>query len=168
MSKKAVQNKYNLLPVVMALRAISADSADGGGRGKSSSGVQILKAKNGCAPWRLREGMPIAAKVTIRGEAMYDFIESIVDFVLPRLREFRGFEIKEPAGPRANNAQSGAVTVGFTETAMALLPQIEPFVDQYPHLSGFDVSFKTNAQGPRAQVIARSVLSGLRIPFARI
>ncbi|ORX33679.1 60s ribosomal protein l7, mitochondrial precursor [Kockovaella imperatae] len=166
MNRKAVESKHHLLPTIMAFRAISGESINGGGR-TASTGVSIRRAKTGAARWRLREGMPIGALVEIKGEAMYDFVQSLVDFVLPRLREFRGVGIEAPPSPHYRNASSGTVQFGFEPNAMGLFPQIEANIDQYPNMYGFTVAFHTNARGPRAQAMARSLLSGFRIPFIR-
>ena len=166
MNKKAVESKHHLLPTIMALRAISGESARGGGKA-SSTGVLVRKSKTGAARWKLRAGMPIGALVEMRGEAMYDFVQSLVDFVLPRLREFRGVPILEAPEAKYRNASSGTVQFGFEPIAMGLFPQIEANIDQYPMMYGFTVHFHTNARGPKAQEMARTVLSGFRIPFYR-
>ena len=166
MNKRAVQSKHYLLPTIMALRVISGESRDGGGK-SNSTGVQVIKSRTGAANWKLREGMPISAAVEMKGEAMYDFVQCLVDFVMPRLREFQGVLIQPAPSPRYRNSTSGTVQFGFDSAAMGLFPQIEASIDQYPQLTGFNVHFHTNCQGPRAQAMARTLLSGFRIPFHR-
>jgi len=140
---------------------------NGGGR-PGSSGVQIVRAKVGAATWKLREGMPIACKVELKGDAMYDFIGSLVDFVLPRLREYNGAPLPlATKSQKTSNAMSGVVSFGLPKAAMALFPQIETNIDSYPRLHGFHLYFKTNVKGERAEAISRSLLSGFRVPFHR-
>nr|ODO02410.1 50S small subunit ribosomal protein L7 [Cryptococcus depauperatus CBS 7855] len=167
MVKEAVGNKNNLLSAIAAFRAISGETPNGGGR-KGSSGVQVLTAKKSAAPWKLRAGMPIAVKVELKGEAMYDFIQSLVDFVLPRLRDFSGVPLPPASTPKNSPASlAGIVSFGFGPTAMSFFPQIEANTDAYPKLHGFHVSFKTNLRGDYAHEHARALVSGFRIPFHR-
>ena len=167
MVKDAVHSKHNLLPAIMALRAISGESAQGGGR-TGSEGVQIIKAKTGAANWKLRAGMPIAAKVEMKGDAMYDFLQSFIDFVLPRLREYPGLVLPTAStSSKKPHAMAGVVQFGLGPTAMALFPQIEANLDAYSKLPGFHVYFKSNAQGLGAEFTTRQLLSGFRLPFYR-
>ncbi|WVN85721.1 uncharacterized protein L203_100872 [Cryptococcus depauperatus CBS 7841] len=108
MVKEAVGNKNNLLSAIAAFRAISGETPNGGGR-KGSSGVQVLTAKKSAAPWKLRAGMPIAVKVELKGEAMYDFIQSLVDFVLPRLRDFSGVPLPPASTPKNSPASLAGI-----------------------------------------------------------
>lgn len=165
MVKEAIGTKHALLNAIMALRAVTGEVENGGGR--SSSGVQVLRARKGAASWKLRKGMPIATKVELKGEPMYDFIQSLVDFVLPRVRDFPGFKLPNAsASKNSPSALSGTVAMGLPSSAMALFPQIETNIDSYPRLHGFDVIFKTNLRGRDSQEHARALLSGFRIPFS--
>ena len=167
MVKEAIGNKQSLLSAIMALRAISGESKNGGGR-QGSSGVQVVTSKQGAAAFKLRAGMPVAAKVELKGDAMYDFLQSLVDFVLPRIREFPGVALPPPSASRSSpSALGGVVSFGLPANAMALFPQIEANLDAYPRLHGFHMHFKTNARGDRAQEQARALLSGFRVPFYR-
>ncbi|ODN97363.1 50S small subunit ribosomal protein L7 [Cryptococcus wingfieldii CBS 7118] len=167
MVKEAVGNKNTLLSAVAALRAISGETANGGGR-KGSSGVQVIAAKKSAAAWKLRSGMPVAVKVELKGEAMYDFLQSLVDFVLPRLRDFSGVPLPPASTPKNSPASlAGVVSFGFGHTAMSFFPQIEANTDAYPRLHGFHVFFKTNLTGDNAHENARALVSGFRIPFHR-
>jgi large subunit ribosomal protein L5 len=166
MVKEAIGNKQALLTAIMALRAISGQSPNGGGR--SSAGVEVLSSKTGAAAFKLRSGMPVAVKVELRGEAMYDFIQSLVDFVMPRIREYPGIALPPPSASRTSpSAVGGVVAFGLPSTAMSLFPQVEANLDAYPRLHGFHMYFKTSAKGERAQEQARALLSGFRIPFYR-
>jgi large subunit ribosomal protein L5 len=165
MVKEAIGNKQALLSAIMALRAISGETEQGGGR-TGSTGVQVIVSKSGAAAFKLRAGMPVAAQVELKGEAMYDFIQSLVDFVLPRLREFPGFAVPLASASKISpSAVGGVVSVGLPQNAMGLFPQIEANLDSYSKLHGFHMVFKTNQKGERAQENARSLLSGFRIPF---
>jgi len=166
MVKEAIGNKQHLLNAIMALRAISGEAPGGGGR--PGEGVQVVKARVGAAQWKLREGMPIAAKVELKGEAMYAFLQSLVDFVLPRLREYPGVPIRPFQGTHLKSHMLGPVVgFGLPSIAMGLFPQIEGNIDMYPRLHGFHLTFKTNQKGEHAQMHARTLLSGFRVPFYR-
>lgn len=165
MVKEAIGNKHALLSAIMALRNISGEAANGGGR-NGSTGVQVVISRQGAAAFKLRAGMPVSAKVELRGEAMYDFIQSLVDFVLPRIREFPGFTLPVQSASKSNpSALAGVVSMGLPAAAMGLFPQVEGNIDAYPRLHGFHMHFKTNAKGKDAQEHARALLSGFRIPF---
>jgi large subunit ribosomal protein L5 len=167
MVKEAITNKHQLLGAIMAFRAISGESTNGGGR-KGSSGVQVVVARTGAANFKLRAGMPVSAKVELRGEAMYDFIQSLVDFVLPRIREFPGFLLPpQSASKTSPSALAGVVSVGLPPGALGFFPQIEANIDAYSKLYGFHIHFKTNLKGKDAQEHARALLTGFRIPFYR-
>lgn len=99
---------------------------------------------------------------------MYDFIQSLVDFVFPRIREFPGIPLPPASASRTSpSAVGGVVAFGLSSNAMSLFPQIEANLDSYPRLHGFHMYFKTTAKGERAQEQARALLSGFRIPFYR-
>lgn len=167
MVKEAIGNKPAMLSAIMALRAISGETYQGGGR-KAAQGVQVLVSKSGAAAFKLRAGMPVAVKVEIKGEAMYDFVQSLVDFVLPRLREFPGVQLPMLSANRNSpSATSGVVAFGLDAGAMGLFPQIETNLESYPKMHGFHMQFLTNCKGKGAQDQARALLSGMRIPFTR-
>lgn len=166
MVKEAIGNKQSLLSAIMALRAISGQSPNGGGR--SGKGVEVIVSRTGAAAFKLRAGMPVAVKVEMKGEAMYDFIQSLVDFVLPRIREYPGIALPPTSASKTSpSAVGGVVSFGLPHTAMGLFPQIEANLDSYPRLHGFHMYFKTTAKGDRAQEHAQALLSGFRIPFHR-
>ena len=166
MVKEAIGNKQSLLSAIMALRAISGQSPNGGGR--SGNGVEVIVSRTGAAAFKLRAGMPVAVKVEMKGEAMYDFIQSLVDFVIPRIREYPGIALPALSASKTSpSAVGGVVSFGLPHTAMGLFPQIEANLDSYPRLHGFHMYFKTSAKGDRAQEHAEALLSGFRIPFHR-
>jgi large subunit ribosomal protein L5 len=167
MVKEAISQPSALWPAAMQLKAISGQLYHIGGRG-SSKGVQFIRSSAGVAEFKIRLGLQIAAQVEMRGEQMWDFMGTFVDFVLPRLRDHHGI-LLPPASTNATSASatSGVVSVGLPATAIGLFPQIEVNVDAYPKTHGMHVHFLTNAKGAGAQARARSLLSGLRIPFTR-
>ncbi|KAJ9102986.1 hypothetical protein QFC19_004543 [Naganishia cerealis] len=167
MVKESIGNKPALLSAIMALRQISGETNAGGGR-KGSTGVQVLASRKGAAAFKLRAGMPVAVKVELKGQAMYDFIQCLVDFVFPRIREFPGIVLPPASSSSISpSATGGVIAFGLQPTDMALFPQIEVNLDSYPRLHGFHIQFLTNCKGKGGQDQARALLSGFRIPFAR-
>lgn len=167
MVKEAIGSPNALWPAAMQLKAMSGESYHGGGR-DSALGVQFIKSSEGIAEFKIREGQQIAAQVELRGERMWDFIGTLVDFVLPRLRDYRGQVLPPASAPSTSaSATSGVVSFGLPPTAIGLFPQVEVNVDAYPKTHGMHIQFITNARGAGAQARARSLLSGLRIPFVR-
>ncbi|KAI0075083.1 mitochondrial 50S ribosomal protein L5 [Panus rudis PR-1116 ss-1] len=167
MLKSAVTNRSNLLTAIMAFRAISGESLENGGR-HTTEGVQIVKARTlGGKGWA-RRGQPIGVKVDLKGPQMYDFIGTLTDFVLPRLREFNGIVMDGPGSPLDSpSGATGVVSFGLPPYALGFFPQIEVNVDAYPELFGMHIHFITDAVGVGAQNRARALVSGFQIPFAR-
>ncbi|KAK0485292.1 60s ribosomal protein l7 [Armillaria luteobubalina] len=167
MIKQAMMSKSEVLGVMMALRALSGETENGGGGKHTVEGVQIVKGKKQVGGW-LRPGIPIGAKVTMKGQNMYDFIGTLVEFVLPRLREFDGLALPI-AGSNVNkpSSVSGVVSMGLPPEAMGFFPQIEVNQEAYPRQYGMHIHFITNAQGVGAQDRARALVSGFQIPFVR-
>jgi large subunit ribosomal protein L5 len=166
MAKDALISRQNLLGPIMALRALSGETEQGGGR-RGSTGVQVVRGVKSVGGW-VRPGMPLGAKVDLLGAKMYDFLGTLTEFVLPRLREFPGFllppasvNLQTPAGV------SGVVSIGLPPEAFGFFPQIEVNQDAYPKTYGMHIHFITNARGDGAQERARQLLSGFQIPFAR-
>ncbi|OZJ05166.1 hypothetical protein BZG36_02216 [Bifiguratus adelaidae] len=145
MVKDAIHNKTHLLSAFMALQGVSAVRPE------------VIFAKNSVAQWKLREGMPIGVKVTLRGAEMYTFLDKLVELVLPRLRDFSGF-------PASAGDGNGNIGVGFPPSALALFPEIENTFDMYPRMTGFDVVFCTTAQN---NADARLLMSGFGVPFIK-
>jgi large subunit ribosomal protein L5 len=166
MVSQAVKSKSQLLGAIHALRTITG-LVEGSRGDRLIRGVQVIKAKKGAATWSLRVGMPIGTKVKLVGDDAYRFLESLTEFVLPRLREWPGLRLHHGRNedPTLEGATSGTVSFGFGPEAMALFPQIESCLDSYPRMYGFDVNVQTNQQGFGAQDRARTLLSGFRIPF---
>lgn len=166
MVKDALSNRSSLLGPIMSFRAISGESQYSGGR-RTTEGVQVVRGRKSVGGW-VRPGMPLGVKVDLKGPNMYDFLGTLVEFVLPRLREFPGLVMPAPsANPNTPSAASGVVSFGLPPEAMAMFPQIEVNLDAYPKTYGMHIHFITNAQGVGAQNRARALLSGFQIPFAR-
>ncbi len=166
MVKDAPVSQQNLLGPIMALRVLSGDTEQGGGHHRST-GVQVVRGVKSVGGW-VRPGLPLGAKVDLCGTKMYEFLGTLTEFVLPRLRDFSGFllpptsaNLQTPAGV------SGVVSIGLPPEAFGFFPQIEVNLDAYPKTYGMHIHFITNARGVGAQERARQLLSGFQIPFAR-
>jgi len=112
----------------------------------------ITRAKLSIAAFRLRTGMPIGAKVTLRKDRMYDFIERLVNVVLPRIREFRGV-------PRNAFDGRGNYTLGFKE--QIVFPEID--YDKVDKVRGLGISIVTTAKTDEE---GRQLLELLGMPFS--
>ena len=110
-------------------------------------------ARKSVANFKLREGMPIGAKVTLRGERMYEFIERLFNAALPRVRDFRGIN------PNAFDGR-GNYAMGVKE--QLIFPEIE--YDKIDKVRGMDIIFVTTAKTDEE---ARELLTLLGAPFAR-
>ncbi|QRV77621.1 ribosomal L5P family C-terminus [Ceratobasidium sp. AG-Ba] len=167
MIKEAITNKTHLLGPMMALRAISGQTEAGGGQ-LGHDGVRVVYSRAASAAFRVREGVPIALKVELVGPQMYEFVNTLVEFVFPRLREFRGI-VMPPASASSSSpsAMGGVVAFGLAKEAFALFPQLEVNLDSYPKMCGMHVQFVTNLKGKDAQAKARALVSGFQIPFIR-
>ena len=113
----------------------------------------VCKAKKSVANFKIREGMPIGCKVTLRGEKMYDFLDRLVNLALPRVRDFRGINPNSFDG-RGNYA------LGIKE--QIIFPEIE--FDKVDKVRGMDVIFVTTAKTDEE---ARELLTQFNMPFAK-
>ncbi|WP_163655163.1 50S ribosomal protein L5 [Listeria sp. PSOL-1] len=113
----------------------------------------ITKAKNSIAGFRLREGMPIGAKVTLRGERMYDFLDKLINVSLPRVRDFRGVSKKAFDG-------RGNYTLGVKE--QLIYPEID--YDDVTKVRGMDVVIVTTAKTDEE---SRELLTQAGMPFQK-
>ncbi|MBQ1334605.1 MAG: 50S ribosomal protein L5 [Clostridia bacterium] len=113
----------------------------------------ITKAKKSVAAFKLREGMNIGAKVTLRSEKMYEFVDKLFSVALPRVRDFRGIN------PNAFDGR-GNYALGIKE--QLIFPEIE--YDKIDAIRGMDVIFVTTAKTDEE---ARELLSLLGAPFVR-
>ncbi len=113
----------------------------------------ITKAKNSVANFKIREGMAIGCKTTLRGEKMYEFVDRLINLALPRVRDFRG------VNPNAFDGR-GNYALGIKE--QLIFPEIE--YDKVDKVRGMDVIFVTTAKTDEE---ARYLLSLFNMPFAR-
>ncbi|MBE6885339.1 MAG: 50S ribosomal protein L5 [Ruminococcaceae bacterium] len=111
------------------------------------------KAKKSVANFKLREGMVIGAKVTLRGERMYEFLDRLFNVALPRVRDFRGIN------PNAFDGR-GNYTMGIKE--QLIFPEIE--YDKIDKVRGMDICFVTTAKNDEE---ARELLTLMGAPFAK-
>lgn len=113
----------------------------------------ITRAKKSIAGFRLREGMPIGAKVTLRGERMYEFFDKLVSVSLPRVRDFRGVSKKAFDG-------RGNYTLGVKE--QLIFPEID--YDKVTKVRGMDIVIVTTANTDEE---ARELLTQFGMPFQK-
>ena len=110
------------------------------------------KAKIAVSNFKLREGMPIGAKVTLRGEKMYEFLDRLMTVALPRVRDFKGISDKGFDG-------RGNYTLGVTE--QIIFPEIS--IEKVNRISGMDITFVTTAQTDEESY---ALLKAFGMPFA--
>ncbi|BAH41210.1 MULTISPECIES: 50S ribosomal protein L5 [Bacillales] len=113
----------------------------------------VTKAKKSIAGFKLREGMPIGAKVTLRGERMYHFLDKLMNVSLPRVRDFRGISSKAFDG-------RGNYTLGLKE--QLIFPEIE--YDKIDKVRGMDIVVVTSAKTDEE---ARELLTQMGMPFRK-
>ncbi|HZJ84999.1 MAG TPA: 50S ribosomal protein L5 [Syntrophomonadaceae bacterium] len=111
----------------------------------------ITKAKKSIATYKLREGMPIGCKVTLRGQRMYDFLDRFINFSLPRVRDFRGVSANAFDG-------RGNYSIGIKE--QTIFPEID--YDQIDKIRGLEVVIVTTAKTDEE---ARGLLKEMGMPF---
>ena len=137
----AIQNAKALEDSVKELEQITGQKA------------VVTKAKKSIANFKLRAGMPIGCKVTLRSEKMYDFLDKLMNISLPRVRDFRGVSDNSFDG-RGNS------TVGVKE--QLILPQI--YYDKVSKIRGMDVVIVTTA---KTNDEAKALLTDLGMPFKK-
>lgn len=138
---EAKENKKVLESAVADLEKISGQKA------------VLTKAKNSVANFKLREGMEIGCKVTLRGERMYEFLDRLINLALPRVRDFRG------VNPNAFDGR-GNYALGIKE--QLIFPEIE--YDKIDKVRGMDVIFVTTAKTDEE---ARELLTQFNMPFTK-
>ncbi|OJF90152.1 50S ribosomal protein L5 [Alkalibacterium sp. 20] len=138
---EAVSNTKNLDKAVEELKLISGQKPI------------ITHAKKSIAAFRLREGMPIGTKVTLRGDRMYDFLDKLVTVSLPRVRDFRGVSKNSFDG-------RGNYTLGIKE--QLIFPEIN--YDDVDKVRGMDIVIVTSANSDEE---ARELLGQLGMPFQK-
>ncbi len=113
--------------------------------------AQIRRARRSIANFKLREGMPIGARVTLRGDRMWFFYDRLVSIAIPRIRDFRGLS------PKAFDGR-GNYTLGLTE--QIIFPEID--YDKVAKIYGLNISFVTTAENDEG---GRALLKQLGMPF---
>jgi large subunit ribosomal protein L5 len=136
---EAIQNPKSLDGAVADLQTISGQKP------------VITKAKKSIAGFKLREGMSIGCKVTLRGERMYEFLDKLINVALPRVRDFRG------VSPKAFDGR-GNYTLGIKE--QLIFPEIE--YDKIDKIRGLEVVIVTTANSDEE---ARELLRLMGMPF---
>jgi large subunit ribosomal protein L5 len=111
----------------------------------------VTRAKKSIASFKLREGMPIGAMVTLRGEQMYDFLDRLISVALPRTRDFKGIS------PKAFDGR-GNYTLGVRE--QIIFPEIN--YDKIDRIKGMNITFVTTAETDEQ---GRALLKSLGMPF---
>jgi large subunit ribosomal protein L5 len=114
----------------------------------------VTKAKKSIATFKIREGMPIGCKVTLRGERMWDFLDKLVNVALPRVRDFRG------VSPKAFDGR-GNYALGLKE--QLIFPEID--YDKVDKIRGMDIIIVTTANTDEE---SKALLKGLGMPFSDI
>ena len=113
---------------------------------------QLRKARKSIATFKLREGMPIGARVTLRNDRMWDFLDRLLVLALPRIRDFRGLPDKFDG--------AGNYTLGITE--QLIFPEID--YDSIDAIRGMDITFVTTAKD---DVQGRALMDAFGFPFRR-
>jgi large subunit ribosomal protein L5 len=114
--------------------------------------AQVRRARKSIAGFKIREGMPVGAKVTLRGDRMYEFLDRLISIALPRIRDFRGLN------PNAFDGR-GNFSLGIRE--QIIFPEVD--YDAIDQIRGLDVTITTTAATDREGL---ALLRGLGMPFA--
>jgi large subunit ribosomal protein L5 len=115
--------------------------------------AHVRKARKSIAGFKVREGMPVGARVTLRGDRMWEFLDRLVSIALPRIRDFRGLS------PRSMDGR-GNFSLGIRE--QIIFPEID--YDQIAGIRGLDVAITTTAENDEQGL---ALLRGLGMPFQR-
>ena len=117
----------------------------------SGQKAMITKSRKDISNFKLRKGMPVGVKVTLRGDRMYEFLDRLITAALPRVRDFKGISPKGFDG-------RGNYTLGIKE--QIAFPEIS--IDRVNNITGMDITFVTNATSDED---ARKLLTELGLPF---
>jgi len=113
----------------------------------------VTKARTSVSAFKIRMGLPIGVKVTLRGKRMYHFLEKLIRIVIPRLKDFRGI-------PESNIDQNGNLNIGFPE--QIIFPEID--FDKIDKIRGLQVTVVTNAKNKEK---GKKLFEMLGIPFKK-
>ena len=133
--KKIVENAINEMTMITGQKAVGTVS------------------KKDISNFKLRKGMPIGARVTLRGDKMYEFLDRLIAVALPRTRDFRGVQAKGFDG-------RGNFTFGVKE--QIIFPEID--IDKTPKIQGIDITFVTTAKTDQE---AKALLTAFGFPFTK-
>lgn len=133
--KKLIDHAVNELTMITGQKAVATIS------------------KKDVASFKLRKGMPIGARVTLRGERMYEFLDRLITSALPRVRDFNGIKATGFDG-------RGNYSLGITE--QIIFPEID--IDKINRISGMNITFVTSAETDKE---AKSLLTELGLPFQK-
>ena len=166
--RSALQEQFGLSSVMQVPRITKITLNMGVGEAKTDAKVldaameelttiagqraQMRKARKSVAQFKLREGMPIGAKVTLRGDRMWEFLDRLITIALPRIRDFRGLN------PRSFDGR-GNYSLGLRE--QVIFPEID--YDSIKDIRGLDVAITTTAENDEQ---AEALLRGLGMPLA--
>lgn len=139
--KDAVSDKKNIERATQVMGTITGQKP------------RVAKAKKSIASFKLREGDPIGVAVTLRGKRMYDFLEKLINVVLPRLKDFHGVR-------RTSFDGQGNYTLGFAE--YAVFPEIDP--SSVERVQGFEIVMVTSATNNEQGL---ALLEALGMPFVK-
>ena len=117
----------------------------------SGQKAMITKSRKDISNFKLRKGMPVGVKVTLRGDRMYEFLDRLITAALPRVREFQGIKNSGFDG-------RGNYTLGITE--QIIFPEID--IDKINKISGMDITFVTSTNEDN---LAKTLLKELGLPF---
>jgi len=113
----------------------------------------ITKARQSIAGFKLRKGMPIGCKVTLRGVRMYEFLDRLISIAVPRIRDFRGFSVSSFDG-------RGGYSFGLTE--QTIFPELD--LDKIKRTQGMDITILTSGKNKEE---TKGLLTSLGFPFVR-
>jgi large subunit ribosomal protein L5 len=113
----------------------------------------ITRAKKSIAGFKIRQGMPIGAKVTLRGDRMWEFMDRLISAAIPRIRDFRGLP---------NNSFDGRGNYSMGVTEQLIFPEVD--YDKVDRTRGMDITFVTTAKTDEE---AKALLDGFGFPFKR-
>ncbi|MCT4625224.1 MAG: 50S ribosomal protein L5 [Schleiferiaceae bacterium] len=133
--KKLIENAQNEMTTIAGQKAV------------------VTKSRKDISNFKLRKGMPIGVKVTLRGERMYEFLDRLISASLPRIRDFRGIK-KDGFDGRGN------YTLGITE--QIIFPEID--IDKINKITGMDITFVTSADTDKE---AKALLTEFGLPFKK-
>jgi len=166
--RSAIQEQFGLESIMQVPRITKITLNMGVGEGKNDAKqidaaqeeltiiagqrAQVRRARKSIAQFKIREGMPIGVKVTLRGDRMWEFLDRLISIALPRIRDFRGLSPDSFDG-------RGNYSLGIRE--QIIFPEID--YDSINQVRGLDVAITTTAVDDEQ---ARALLTGLGLPFA--